>query len=349
MTSRERVLMAIAHREADRVPVGFECHDGLQQKLLAHCGATGRLDLFRKLGIDGFSVFHESYVFPKYIGPPVKVLDDGATCDFWGIDYHQRNLPLAACDTVADLRCYPWPSADWFDYSKVHAQCLAIKKLGLPTVGGEGGCGIQHAINLRGYEQALIDPLADPDFTHAYLQRAGDFFVEWNDRWLAAARGEFDIYRCGDEIGANDRLHSSPEVWREFYKPQLKRIFAVARKHGLKIWFHCCGVCRPVLEDLIEIGVDLWDPIPGYVTGNDHRTLKRDVGSRLAFIGGVDTVTLMRNGTVEQVRDEVKRCIDILAPGGGYILGGSQCLTDDIPLENVIAMYETAVAYGRYI
>ncbi len=187
MTSRERVLMAIAHQEADRVPVGFECHDDLQQKLIAHYGAADRLDLFRKLGIDGFSVFHESYVFPKYIGPPVKVLDDGATCDFWGIDCHQRNLPLASCETVADLGRYPWPSADWFDCSEVHARCLAIKKLGLPAVGGEGGCGIQHAINLRGFEQALIDPLADPDFTHAYLQRAGDFFVEWNDRWLAAA------------------------------------------------------------------------------------------------------------------------------------------------------------------
>ncbi len=348
MTSRERVLLAIDHREADRVPIGFECHEGLQKRLCAHYGASNRLDLFRQMGIDGFSVFCESYVCPRYVGPPPTVLADGTRCDFWGIDYHQRHLPLAGCTTAADLDGYRWPSADWFDYSGVRAACLAVKQLGLPVVGGEGGCGIQHAINLRGYEQALVDPLVDPAFTRAYLQKAGDFFVEWNERWLAAAQGEFDIYRCGDEIGANDRMHCDPDVWRAFYKPQLRRIFAVAKRHGLKIWFHCCGVCRPVLEDLIEIGVDLWDPIPDYVAGNDHRALKREVGDRLAFVGGVDTVTLLRRGTVPEIRDAVKRCLDTLAPGGGYILGGSQCLTDDIPIANAVAMFDAALEYGRY-
>jgi uroporphyrinogen decarboxylase len=115
----------------------------------------------------------------------------------------------------------------------------------------------------------------------------------------------------------------------------------------MKIWFHCCGACRPVLEDLIEIGVDLWDPVPGYVAGNEHAALKRDFGDRLAFVGGVDTVTVLRLGTPLEVQAEVRRCIDTLAPGGGYIVGGSQCLTDDIPLANAIAMFEAAVEYGR--
>ncbi len=347
MNSRERILAAICHEKTDRLPVGFECHAGLQQRLMDYYGVADRVALFEKMGIDGFSVFFESFVGTKYIGPELKTLDDGTVCDFWGIDYHQRNLPIGGCETIADLDQYNWPSADWFDYSGIREKCREIKKQGLPTVGGEGGCGIQFAINLRGYENCLTDAMIDPDFTHAYMQRAGDFFVEWNERWLSAAEGEFDIFRCGDEIGANDRMHCSPETWREFFKPQLKRIFAVAKRHGMKIWFHCCGMCRPVIDDLIEIGVDLWDPVPGYVAGNDHRELKKVYGDSLAFIGGIDTVTLLRYGSPAAVKESVKRTIDIMGAGGGYILGGSQCLTDDIPLENAVAMFEAAVEHGK--
>jgi uroporphyrinogen decarboxylase len=330
------------------VPIGFDAQEGLLRRLFAHCGVTDRPALFAKLGIDGFSVFCESYVAPRHAGPPPPVLADGTGCDFWGIDFQQRHLPLAFAQSAADLARYRWPQADWFDYGDVAARCAAVRARGIPSVGGEGGCGIQHAINLRGYEQAVVDPLLDPDLTHAYMARAGDFMAAWNERWLGAAPGGFDVFRCGDEIGANDRMHCAPETWRAFYKPQLARQFAVAKRHGLRIWFHCCGCCRPVLEDLLEIGVDLWDPVPGYVAGNDQAELKREFGARLAFIGGVDTVGVLRSGTVQNVRDEVRRCLDIFAPGGGYILGGSQALMDDTPVANVLAMYDEALARGRY-
>jgi uroporphyrinogen decarboxylase len=348
MTPRERILIALAHRTPDRVPIGFEVHETVTQELCAHYGVRDRLALFRAMGLDGFSVYHESYVPARYIGPPVNTLADGAACDFWGIDFHQRRLPLGAYETLDELARHPWPQADWFDYDTVYQRCLDVKALGLPTVGGEGGCGIQHAINMRGYEQAMIDPLADPAFTHAYLARMGDFFVAWNERWLGAARGELDFFRCGDEIGANDVMHCQPAIWREFYKPQLARIFAVAKRHGLTIWFHCCGCCRPVLEDLIEIGVDLWDPIPDYVAGNNHRELKRLYGDRLAFIGGLDSVTILQQGSVAEVRDAVQRCMETLAPGGGYIFGTSQCVLPGTPLANVIAMFEAALEFGQY-
>ena len=348
MTSRERILTTLAHREPDRVPIGFEAHGDLAQMLMDHFGVEDRLGLFRAIGIDGFSVNVESYVFPTYVGPEPSTLADGTKCDFWGIDFHQRNLPLGFAQTAADLDRYRWPSADWFTYDDVKERCLRIKELGIPTVGGEGGCGIYHTINMRGYAQTMMDPLVNPALTHAYMERMGDFFVDWNERWLSAAEGEFDIFRCGDEVGGNDRMHCAPEIWREFHKPQLRRVFAVAKKHGLKIWFHCCGCCRPVLEDLIEIGVDLWDSVPGYVAGNDQAALKRELGDRLAFIGGVNTLTVVRSGTPLQVREEVRRCLDIFAPGGGYILGGGHGLFDDTPIENVVAMFESALRYGAY-
>lgn len=348
MNSRERILTALAHREPDRVPIGFEAHEGVQKRLMQHYGVDSRKALFAKMGIDGFSIFMESYVYPQYIGPEPTVLADGTKCDFFGIDYHQRHLPLAFAQTASDLDRYRWPSADWFRYDGVAERCRQIKADGWVTAGGEGGCGIQHAINLRGYANALMDPLADPELCQAYMTRMGDFFVEWNERWLGAAGGGFELFRCGDEIGSNTVMHLSPTQWREFHKPQLARIFAVAKRHGLIIWFHCCGCCRPVLDDLIEIGIDLWDPVPGYVTGNDQAQLKQRYGNRLSFVGGVDQPNILVKGTPQQVRDEVKRCLDIFAPGGGYILGPSQCLTDDVPLANAVAMYEAAVELGEY-
>ena len=344
MTPRTRVLAAIDRRETDRIPIGFDAHEGIEKKLLEHFGVKDRLALFDAMGIDGFSVFCDSYVYPKYAGPEPITLPDGSRPDFFGI-VSQKHWPLAFARTIADLDRYRWPRAEWFDCSTVKQRCLEIKARRRAAVGGEGGCGIIHAVNLRGYELALTDPLLDPDLTHAYMQRMGDFFVDWNERWLGAAEGEFDIYRCGDEIGNSLAMHCSPAVWREFYKPQLKRIFAVAKRHALKIWFHCCGCCRPVIEDLIEIGVDLLDPVPDYVAGNGHAELKRLYGGRLAFIGSVSHMILIR-GTPSGVENETKRCIDTLGPRG-YIIGGSQVLTNDMPLENVLAMFRTAAKYGK--
>ena len=112
MTSSERLLTALARWRRDRVPIGFEAHEGVQRQLMAHYGAHSRRELFAKMGIDGFSIFQESYVSPTFAGPAPKRLEDGTTCDFWGIDFHQRNLPLAFAESAAELDQYAWPSAE---------------------------------------------------------------------------------------------------------------------------------------------------------------------------------------------------------------------------------------------
>ena len=346
MTRRDRLLTTLTHREPDRVPLGFEARPAIREALYRHFAVRDDQALFSALGIDGFSVFGDAYVAPRYIGPD-PATGDGITGDFFGI-INQRFAPLAFAETVGDLERYRWPSAEWFDYSAVALRCRSVAAGDQLVVVGEGGCGIQHAINLRGYEAAVSDPLLDPNFTHAYLERMGDFFVAWNTRWLSAADGAVDLFRCGDELGSNTALHCSPEVWRSFYKPQLARIFAVAKGFGLKIWFHCCGYCRPLLPDLIEIGVDLWDPAPPTVRDNDLSALKREFGQDITFVGGVDEPNICANGTPDAVRAEVRCRLEQLAPGGGYILGPSQNFTEDVPVENILALYDEALAYGRY-
>ncbi|HEY8667299.1 MAG TPA: uroporphyrinogen decarboxylase family protein [Tepidisphaeraceae bacterium] len=347
MTPRDRILATLDHRPVDRIPLGLDANTGITARLFKHFKVNDLLSLYSALGIDGFSVFNVDYVYPNYIGPKPQTLPDGTSTDFFGIRC-QHHWSLAFAESVKDLDDYPWPSADWFDYSTVKERCLAIQAKGRPSVGGEGGCGIVHAMNLRGDEQALLDPYDNPDLAHAYMHRMGDFFVEWNERWLAAADGHFDIYRCGDDVGSMLNMHCRPEIWREFYKPQFKRIFAVAKKHGLKIWFHCCGYCRPILPDLVEIGVDMWDPAPPTVRDNDLPCIKRELGDRLTFVGAVNHPDVLVRGTPSDVEREVKLRIEQLSPGGGYILGPAQVLTDDIPVDNVLAMYAAALRYGGY-
>lgn len=344
MNARERVLTALAHKEPDRVPIAFCVGGDLGDRLKEHYQAEDNLSLYKAMDIDGFSIDTETYVFPEYTGPNPYELPYVNYMNFWGFGGNQKHRPLENINSIEALDDYLWPQADWFSYDHIKEECRRIKALGLPTVGGEGGCGIQHCVHLRGYNNALMDPYTDPDFTHAYLERMGDFFVEWNERWISA--GEFDVFRAGDEVGTMTSTHCSPDTWREFYKPQLKRVFAVAKKHGLKIWFHCCGHCRPLIEDFIEIGVDLLDPINEYVPGNNHVELKRDFGDRLSFVGGVNSKTIGGVGTPEDIRKDVRTCIDTLGPGGGYIV--SAVVPADWPLETLIAMYDEAVKYGVY-
>jgi uroporphyrinogen decarboxylase len=260
----------------------------------------------------------------------------------------QQHWPLAHAETAEDLDRYQWPSADWFDYSTIEERCLAAKEADQVTIGGEGSCGIYHAINLRGYERALTDALLHPGLTRDYMERMSDFMVEWNNRWLEAAGGEFELFRCGDEVGNGQSMLLSPEQWRTFYKPHLQRVWAVAKRRGLRTYYHCCGCLRPVFEDLVEIGMDLWDMAPSYVHGNDLAEMKRLYGQQVTFVGGVDQPNVLRAGTPQQVADEVRLRLDQLAPGGGLLLGPSQAITDDCPVENVVTMYETARQYGEY-
>lgn len=345
MDSRGRILTSLNHQEPDRVPSCFAADEATTCALLRHFHTDSVESLFFNLGTDGFMT-DPGWVHPRYVGPPEVSLPDGEKADFWGIVL-QRRWPIDFVETLDDLERYPWPKASWFDYTSIRVEASAVKNSGRIVIGGEGSCGIYQSINMRGYEKALTDSLIRPDLTRAYMERMSDFFTAWNERWLEAGAGEFDLFRCGDEVGNMQRMLLRPEIWRKFYKPHLKKVWAVALKHGLQPWWHCCGCCRPVLEDMLEIGMRVWDSVPPYVAGNDLPELKRRYGKDITFVGGVDQLLLAR-GTPQEVIGEVQLRLDQLAPGGGCILGPSQALTNDIPLANILALYEAISRFGNY-
>lgn len=340
MTRRERILTALAGGRPDRPPLAFDSHGRSLDAVLRHYGARDKNDLYRAAGIDGFSVWEWNAVMGRYVGTP-KVAPDGSPLDFWG-NRSQHDWGLAACDTVGALRDHPWPSVAEFDFSHVHARAIEIKAADMAVSAGHLGLGYQMHNMLRGNEKALFDVL-DESFMDEYMARLTRFTLEYLEALLEAGAGEIDVVRADDDLGTMNKLMISPDMWRRYYKPAWRQAFQVVHRYGARVWFHSCGYIRPLLEDLVEIGVDCWNPFPPYVAGNDHPWLAEWRRGRLALDGGVDHTLLVR-GTPQDVRSETLRVLDLFEPDGGLLIGPSQVFTEDMPARNIIAFFDTALA-----
>ena len=158
-----------------------------------------------------------------------------------------------------------------------------------------------------------------------------------------------DVIFVGDDLAGNDGPLISPRLYRKFIKPRQRRIFDLI--HSLtraKLVYHTCGTVTAFLHDLIEIGVEVLNPIQVSAAGMDTRLLKKEYGDKLAFWGGIDSISVLRRGSKDDVRAQVRRRIEDLSPGGGYVLGSVHNIQPDVPPENICAMYEAANEFGRY-
>ncbi len=342
MTRRERILTALDGGVPDRPPIAFDSHGAALAGALAHYGAADKNDLYVKAGIDGFSVWEWNAVMGRCVLPP-KTAADGTELDFWG-NSSQHHYGLFDCDSVAALERHPWPRVEDFDFSAIHRTALEIKAKDMVVAAGHLGLGYQMHNMLRGNEKALYD-VCDEDYMAVYTRRLGDFSLGYLEALLNAGQGAIEVVRGDDDVGTMDRLMISPAMWRAYYKPLWRRAVEIVHAHGARLWFHSCGHVRPLLEDLIEIGVDCWNPFPEYVKGNDHAELKDLRRGRLALDGGVNQLVLV-NGTAAEVAAETTRVLEMFAPDGGLLIGPSQVFTEDVPTENIVAFFETALAWN---
>ena len=338
MTRRERTLTALAGGMPDRPPIAFDSHGDSLQPVLHHYGAKDKDDLYASAGIDGFSVWEWNAVMGRFRGQ-LQHADDGTACDFWG-NSTQHQYGLAACNTVEELHAHRWPRVEDFDFSYISSSADEIIARDQVVSAGHLGVGYQMHYTLRGNENALLD-LIEEEYMHAYLDHLTAFTVEYIDALLSAGEGKIEVVRADDDAGTMDRLMISPAMWRQYYKPCWRQVFDVVHRHGAKVWFHACGYVQPLLEDLLEVGIDCWNPFPDYVKDNDHLTLRDYRRGRLVLDGGVSHLVLVQ-GTPQDVVDETNRVLDLFAPDGGLLIGPSQVLTEDMPVENLLAFFDTA-------
>jgi uroporphyrinogen decarboxylase len=208
------------------------------------------------------------------------------------------------------------------------------------------GCDVSPCVyemywRLRGMEDALADMAGDPELAQAMFGRCADFAVALAE--AACEHFPLDWLWTGDDVAWQGGLMMHPETWRAQIKPHLARVFAVGKAHGLPVAYHCCGGLRPIIPDLIEIGMDVLNPVQSNCPGMDPLALKGEFGDRLAFMGGVDTQELLPLGTEGEVRRATRRLIEgMTADGGGYILAASHSAPPETPEANLFAMYDEA-------
>jgi uroporphyrinogen decarboxylase len=346
------MLAAINLQPVDRIPTDIWATAEVWAKLRAHFGDT--VDIVAALHIDGFAG-----ASPEYVGPPPPTPPEGESVDFWGmrrksVPYaggayeEQSYCPLALADTIDDLEAYAWPNAEWFDYSNMRPTLEVARKTHAVQCGYMAPFYFHNL--LRGLEQSLVDPLIDPEFTHHLLTRLSDFFYDHHRRMFEACEGLIDVAQVTDDLGSQTGPLISLELYREFYAAHHRRFINLCHEFGIKVFHHDDGGCRPFLPLLVELGIDILNPVQWMCPGMDMEELKAEFGDRICFHGAIDNQQILPFGTVEEVRAEVRHCIDNLASDGtGYILAPCHNLQVNTPVENILAMYDEAQRHGKML
>ncbi len=382
MNSRERVLTALSHREADRVPLDLggmaqsgvhrQAYAGLRQRLglppapirvLNIITQAARMDedLLLQLRVD------TRLVYGHWADPRQAALDEEAQywayCDEWGI---QRRMPREG-GLYFDIHRHPfdvdnvdavWPHYRWPDpygaerYTGLRAEAERARAQGGFVV-LMGLCpGIVEMYSwLRGFDRFYIDLATEPRNVHRFLSRIVELKAAYWERALQLVGDCVDAVNEADDLAGQDGLLLSPQTYRKLIKPYHRALCAAIRRVAPHVFilFHSCGAIRPLIPDLIEIGVDILNPVQVSARGMDPHELKNEFGRDLCFWGGgIDAQAVLGSGPLSRIKDDVRRNIETLAPGGGFVFAPTHIIQADVPPENVLAMWEALQQYGAY-
>lgn len=368
MTSRERVLAALNRQRTDRVPMDLgstrvtgitvqayerlKRHFGLKKETVVvdRMQQLARVDeeILEALGIDTIGLL------PK---PPDRsqdaLLPDGRWRDEWGVVrrlqpdgyyYELDESPLAGEITEKELDEYPWPDPD--DPGRVRGLAEEAKRLREETdyalVGHAPGGWIHLSQYLRGFEDWFADLALRPRFAREFLERVCDLTLRMAKHFLEAVGLYLDVVATGDDIAIQRGPMVSPQTYREIFWPLQKKQFQFLHEHTqAKVFYHCCGSVYRLLPHFIAAGIDIINPVQvSAAEMDDTARLKREFGDRVCFWGAIDTHRVLPFGTPEEVRAEVQRRINDLAVDGGYVLNAVHNLQPEVPVENILALYE---------
>ena len=374
MTHRERVLAAVNHQEPDRVPLDYG------STMASTHIKKGYNNLKRYLGLDhetritwprlGGVIPDESILRrfdidtrPLYLGTfqggYSKQIDEFTYVDFWHTTWmkskegHFINIegPFQNDEpSISQLENFSWPDhANSGLYEGLRERALEWKEntdcaivLNLP-LGPVHQCQF-----LRGFTEWLVDLYERPDYAVRMADLYAEFWVKVAENALDLVGDLVDIVAWCDDIAMQQALLVSPAVYRNHIKPCHKKLNdALHSMTDAKVWYHSCGSVYPLVEDLIEIGVDILNPIQVSANNMEPGRLKTEFGSKISFWGGIDTQQVLPFGTPEDVREAVRQAIDCLAKGGGYVLASVHNIQNDVPPKNIVAMLDEARAYGQ--
>jgi uroporphyrinogen decarboxylase len=372
MSSRDRVLTTLHHEEPDRVPAAlwgsyYTLQDGTYFSMLKHLGLDEPLPPFRRYKTRN-SNYYDDRVLER-LGTDTRYVWSGFTdlggappdtlIDAWGVQWQRMGpnitsvgAPLAGLD-AEQIAEYNWPDPEkYVTLDLLRERLVLLKKDGNHAICARAVNSygpFEQAAELRGREQFYMDMVLEPDITSTIIEKVTDVIVRTNEIYLDVCGRDIDVFEIpGDDYGGTEDLLLSPASFDELLKPALQRIVSPIKQYrsDLFVAFHTDGAVMKILDSLCDTGIDILNPLEP-LAANDWKKVKANYGDRLSFMGGVDLKEAMP-GSVKDVENDVKRCIETFAPGGGYILTPANHLQTDVPPENIVALYDSCRKHGIY-
>jgi len=288
----------------------------------------------------------------------LKLEEDGSYEDEWGVyrkrcQYFCENVgPPFAGMSRAEIASAPFPDpSEPSRFAGLRARARALSEESpYALMAGQAATLFFLSAELRGFEQFMLDLAADPPLVETLLDRVLEWMVEFTCRYLDEIGDYVEGWWMGDDWGMQTGPVMRPDLFRSLFKPRYRHLLdAVRARTDARICLHTCGATYWLLGDLVDLGVDAVHPLQPSAKGNDDpERLKREFGSQLVFYSNISNTVVLPHGSPEEVTAEVAKKIRALAPGGGYVFSGGHNIQADVPPENIVALFDTAYALGRY-
>ncbi|MFH1742021.1 MAG: uroporphyrinogen decarboxylase family protein [bacterium] len=381
MNSRERLDTALRHRQPDKVPLDLGgnqtgIHRVAYQKVLDYYGIDEEIvimDVVQQLAAPSERVLQlfeidTRYIRPGMFQPPAELRE--VKPGFWGVTDGfgvtwampgDRPGEGLYCDIVEhplrnlryeDLDHYEWP--DGHDPSPFQGLRDYAKKMSEETdfalVSGITGVVFEICWYMRGLENLYIDMLEQPKYVEKLLDHTLQYWTDYLETFLGEVGDYLQVICVGDDIAMQSGPLFSPEIYRSLVKPRQKALYSIVRaKTSAKLWYHSCGSVVELLPEIIDNGVQILNPVQISARGMDPAVLKKQYGDKIVFWGGgIDTQGVYSSGTLEQVRQQVRDLMDVFKPGGGYVFNTVHNTQADVPVENIVALWEAAKEFRAY-
>ena len=352
MNSRERVMKVFNHEIPDRVPMWCGASPELIEKARKLLDVADEEAVYKRFGDD----FRR--ILPEYIGPPERSwtegLSEGATMrtpfniERHGIGYGQPLSHPLKDATLEDVEHYVWPKAEWYTGKHIKKD---IKKWGgeYAILSGDWSPYWHDAIDLFGMEELFINMYTEPEIVTSVFEHLVDYYYEVNKIVFEDAAESIDIFFLGNDFGSQNGPLIGLDIFDKYVTPGLKKLSTLAHSYGLKVMLHCCGGYEPLMSSMITSGIDALQSLQPDAFGMDPQTLKNTYGDKVILNGGIDSHHVLIDGTPELTVQATKEAMAILKPKGNYILSPSHdYLLEETPVENILAMYDTAKEIGVY-
>jgi uroporphyrinogen decarboxylase len=261
----------------------------------------------------------------------------------YGAYEEQASFPLSNAQSRTDVSKHPWPEPDWWDFAALTGIVNDLNAMGEYHIRYRIGSVFEIAWQLFGMEKFMADLVLNPDIPLHIMNRLTEVYVEKTRKVLDIAGDQIDMVYFYDDVATQTSLMISKPMWEKFVKPFHAQIVEVAKSFGKLVMYHCDGAIYPLIPDLIDMGIDMLNPIQADAKGMEPAKLKKEFGDRLSFHGGIDIIDTLPNSTPTGVKDEVSTRIAQLGASGGYILAPSHHIQSNTPIANIRAMYDISL------